>query len=396
MDILLKLFFCVISGGLSLYVLTKLIPKLKNEPLIKHGFTVLYLSAFLYFYKSDQLIQVLALYLSILLILKFLYGNSTFIGSIAILFLYVITLMASLVTSNVSLLLLKKMVDFRAVHLSLNLLPNVLFIVSVLLLIKYYQWVVKTFKKVATANAHFDVRLVVSNILLLSLIILYQKITFVMMVDFTVQGVILTPKTHSIDGYFTTIYFFITVVSLLLLILVNRIFIVDQNLERYKFKAETDLMTGALSREAGLTLLKNEMQHAVQNKTDLTIGYIDVNDLKIVNDRWGHKEGDRLIRMISEIVLSKLREFDSVARLGGDEFLVVFTNCNRLQAQRIWRRITDEFLRANAQGDVQFKISASIGIAQFNPAKHTSLMAFVHEADEEMYAQKKTLKTAKL
>lgn len=396
MDILLKLFFCVISGGLSLYTLTKLIPKLKNESLLKHGFTVLYLSAFLFFYKSDHLIHVLAFYTSILMILKYLYGNTTFIGSIAIVFLYVITLMASMVTSNVSLLLFKESVDFRAVYLNLNLLPNVIFIINVLLLIKYYQWVVKTFKKVATANAHFDVRLVVSNVLLLALIIMYQKITFVNMVDFTVQGVILTPKTQNIDGYFTMIYFFITTMSLVLFILVNRIFIVDQNLERYKFKAETDQMTGALSREAGLTLLKTEMQRAVQNKTDLTIGYIDVNDLKTVNDRWGHKEGDRLIRLISDIVLSKLRDFDSVARLGGDEFLVVFTKCNRLQAQRIWRRITDEFLQANAQGDVQFKISASIGISQFNPIKHTNLMAFVHEADEEMYAQKKILKTTKL
>ena len=396
MDILLKLFFCVISAGLSLYTLTKLIPKLKNESLMKHGFTVLYLSAFLFFYKSDHLLHVLALYTSILMILKYLYGNTTFIGSIAIVFLYVITLMASMVTSNISLLLLKQSVDFRAVFLNLNLLPNVIYIMSFLLLIKYYQWVVKTFKKVATVNAHFDVRLVVSNVLLLSLIIMYQKITFVNMVDFTVQGVILKPKTQNIDGYFTMIYFFITAMSLVLFILVNRIFVVDQNLERYKFKAETDHMTGSLSREAGLTLLKTEMQRAVQNKTDLTIGYIDVNDLKTVNDRWGHKEGDRLIRLISDIVLSKLRDFDSVARLGGDEFLVIFTKCNRLQAQRIWRRITDEFLQANAQGDIQFKISASIGISQFNPAKHTSLMAFVHEADEEMYAQKKILKTTKL
>lgn len=396
MDIFLKLFFCVISGGVSLYTLIKLIPKLKNESILKHGFTVFYLSVFLFFYKSDHILHVLALYTSILIVLKYLYNNTTFIGSIAIVFLYVITLMAALVTSNISLLFFKQIVDFRAVYLNINFLPNLIYVVCVLLLIKYYQWVVKTFKKVASANAHFDVRLVVSNILLLSLILMYQKITFVNMVDFTVQGVILMPKTQNIDGYFTTIYFFITAMSLGLLILVNRIFIVDQNLERYKFKAETDLMTGALSREAGLTLLKTEMQHAIQNKTDLTIGYIDVNDLKVVNDRWGHKEGDRLIRIISDIILSKLRDFDSVARLGGDEFLVVFTNCNRIQAQRIWRRITDEFLRANAQGDVPFKISASIGISQFNPMKHTSLMAFVHEADAEMYAQKNILKASKL
>ena len=136
MDILLKLFFCVISAGLSLYTLTKLIPKLKNESLMKHGFTVLYLSAFLFFYKSDHLLHVLALYTSILMILKYLYGNTTFIGSIAIVFLYVITLMASMVTSNISLLLLKQSVDFRAVFLNLNFLPNLIYFMSVVFFIK--------------------------------------------------------------------------------------------------------------------------------------------------------------------------------------------------------------------------------------------------------------------
>ena len=220
----------------------------------------------------------------------------------------------------------------------------------------------------------------------------YQKLTFFNMVDFSVSGIINAPKSLSFDGYFLLTYCFVTTMSLILVVLINRLFIVDKNLERYKIKAETDVMTGVLSREAGLTHLKTEMSRAIAFKHDLTIAYIDVNDLKVVNDRFGHKEGDKLLRTISDIVQSKLREFDIVARLGGDEFLVVFARCNRGQAQRVWRRITEEFLKVNAEGNFAYKISASAGITQFNPAKHTSLLNFVHEADEEMYSQKKRIK----
>jgi diguanylate cyclase (GGDEF)-like protein len=256
--------------------------------------------------------------------------------------------------------------------------------------------VVSQFKKYAQNNIRLDLVMLLSNLGLFSLVILYQRLTFENMAKFTANGVLRVPNSSAFTGYFLVSFLFVTVMILVLIILVNRTFMVDRNLENYKFKAETDVMTGALSREAGLTHLKSEMARAVRFKYDLTIAYVDINDLKVVNDRWGHKEGDRLIKAISLNIQSSLREFDVVSRLGGDEFLIIFTRCNKQQAQRVWRRITDEFLKVNSVGDYKFKISASVGITQFDAAKHNTLLSFVHEADEEMYAQKKTIKASKL
>ncbi len=396
MDGLIRFIFSLFSALLTLFILHKLIPKLNKHSKLVHGIIVLYLSLFLTFYSYISLLDTLVYYASLILIIKWVYRNSSFVASMSVLILYLITLLGSMVTSNLSLLLFAVKVDYRAVFASGCLNSNILFFLSVYSLLKFYQIIVKVFKKVAGTNFKFDIVMIFSNVFLFGLVFAYQKLTFLYMVAFSARGVINAPKSSGFDGYFLLTYGFVTTMSLILVVLINRLFIVDKNLERYKIKAETDVMTGVLSREAGLTHLKTQMSQAIAFKQDLTIAYIDVNDLKIVNDGYGHKEGDQLLRTISDIIQSKLREFDIVARLGGDEFLVVFTRCNRAQAQRVWRRITEEFLKVNVEGNIAYKISASAGITQFIPTKHTSLLNFVHEADEEMYAQKKKIKESLL
>lgn len=392
MDVLIRFIFSFLSALLTLFIFHKLIPKFNKHSKGKHGIIVLYLSLFLTFYDYTSIVYTLILYASLIMVVKLFYRNTTFVASMSVLIIYLITLLGAMVASNLSLLLFSIKVDYRAIFASGSLKANIVFFLSVYSLIKFYQIIVKVFKKVAGTNFKFDIVMVLSNGIMFTLVFAYQKLTFFNMVDFSVNGIINAPKSHSFDGYFLLTYCFVTTMSLILVVLINRLFIVDKNLERYKIKAETDVMTGVLSREAGLTHLKTEMSHAIAFKHDLTIAYIDVNDLKVVNDKFGHKEGDQLLRTISDIVQSKLREFDIVARLGGDEFLVVFTRCNRAQAQRVWRRITEEFIKVNIEGNFAYKISASAGITQFNPTKHTSLLNFVHEADEEMYHQKKIIK----
>lgn len=392
MEGLTRFIFSMFSALLTVFILHKLIPKFNRHSKLKHGITVLYLSLFLTFYNYASLTHTLVFYASLILIIKLVYRNTTFVASMSVLIVYLMTLLGSMVASNLSLLIFAVKVDYRALFASGSLNANVVFFLSVYSLLKFYQIFVKVFKKVAGTNFKFDIVMILTNVLLFTLVFAYQKITFFNMVDFSASGIINAPKSFSFDGYFLLTYSFVTTMSMILVVLINRLFIVDKNLERYKIKAETDVMTGVLSREAGLTHLKTEMSHAITFKHDLTIAYIDVNDLKVVNDRYGHKEGDQLLRTISDIVQSKLRAFDIVARLGGDEFLVVFARCNRAQAERVWRRITEEFLKVNVEGNFTYKISASVGITQFNPAKHTSLLNFVHEADAEMYGHKKMIK----
>lgn len=398
MDLLLRFLFSLVSASLDCLILMRLIPKLKKENRNKHFVLVGIISIYMTLYNITSIWHTLLFYLVIILYLKVVYNISSFVASMSTVFMYIITLLASMISANISVILLSSKIDYRAIFASGNFNANLVYFFMIFALLKYYQFIVKLFKKTAGSSAKVDMVMVLANIILFTLVISYQRLTFSNMIEFSSQGLLRSLGTgaNAYTSYFLLTYSFISLMSLVLIILINRIFIVDKSLERYKIKAETDVMTGVLSREAGLTHLKSEMSRAVAYKTDLTIAYVDVNDLKLVNDRWGHKEGDKLIKGISDIIQSTLREFDIVARLGGDEFLIVFTRCNKAQAQRVWRRITDEFLRVNMEGHYQFKISASAGITQFNSLKHTNLMSFVHEADGEMYLQKKSIKAARL
>ncbi|OJV62099.1 MAG: hypothetical protein BGO41_01890 [Clostridiales bacterium 38-18] len=396
MDLLIRFLYSLLTGSLMLVVLTRLAPKLKKESKLKHGITVLYLAIMMTRVDLIHLNSVLIFHLGLMLLLRFMYQISSFVSAMSVMLLYLMSIIASMVAANLILLVDGNLLDYRTLYASGNFLANIFYFGGLVTLLSYYRMVVSQFKKYAQNNIRLDLIMLLSNLGLFSLVIIYQRLTFENMAKFTANGVLRVPNSSAFTGYFIVSFLFVTVMILVLIILVNRTFMVDRNLENYKFKAETDVMTGALSREAGLTHLKSEMARAIRFKYDLTIAYVDINDLKVVNDKWGHKEGDRLIKTISMNIQSSLREFDVVSRLGGDEFLIIFTRCNKQQAQRVWRRITDEFLKVNSVGEYKFKISASVGITQFEASKHTTLLSFVHEADEEMYAQKKTIKASKL
>ncbi|MGB3368155.1 MAG: GGDEF domain-containing protein [Acidaminobacteraceae bacterium] len=153
--------------------------------------------------------------------------------------------------------------------------------------------------------------------------------------------------------------------------------------------ADNDALTGVLSREKGLSILKSKILTSKKDNNPLTICFIDINNLKKVNDRFGHEEGDRLIEVVSSTIKYKLRRFDVMCRLGGDEFLIVFDSCSLDDAKASWIRIEKEINKLNDSDKFKFCISVSIGFAEYNKEIHTTIKSFIKEADDEMYRQKK-------
>ncbi|SIQ61043.1 GGDEF domain-containing protein [Halanaerobium kushneri] len=160
-----------------------------------------------------------------------------------------------------------------------------------------------------------------------------------------------------------------------------KIFIEDNN--------EQDLdITAAEVKKA------EEMDKAEENQDSLSIIFIDVNDLKLVNDNFGHQEGDELLQKISDILQHSLRRNDRVVRLGGDEFLLVLPHSNQIEAEKIWLRIRKEFRRATEANKKDYKISASHGAAEYSPDYQKDLEQLINEADNAMYKEKQKIKSA--
>lgn len=118
----------------------------------------------------------------------------------------------------------------------------------------------------------------------------------------------------------------------------------------------------------------------------ITVAYVDLDNFKSVNDRHGHQEGDRALRLASEAMRKHLREGDVVARLGGDEFAVLLPNTSAEQARVALERLRSEVSKA-MQAE-SWPITTSIGAVTF-PEPPAEIDAALRRADERMYEAKR-------
>lgn len=141
--------------------------------------------------------------------------------------------------------------------------------------------------------------------------------------------------------------------------------------------AETDALTGARTRAAGLADLEREIARARRAAGPLATAYIDVVGLKMVNDAQGHAAGDALLQHAVRAIREHLRSYDLIIRMGGDEFLCVMSDATVEIARRRFGAVQAE-LAADATGGCQIKF----GVAQLLP--EDSVMELVTRADAQL------------
>ena len=125
--------------------------------------------------------------------------------------------------------------------------------------------------------------------------------------------------------------------------------------------AETDPLTGARSRAAGLTDLDHELDRCRRTGATLVVVYVDVVGLKILNDTEGHSAGDALLRRVVRVIGEHLRSYDLIIRVGGDEFLLVMSNMTLADARRRFSATSAALAATPAGGEI------STGFAELAP-----------------------------
>lgn len=159
--------------------------------------------------------------------------------------------------------------------------------------------------------------------------------------------------------------------------------------------AVIDPMTGILNRKAGLEYIQKELKIARRRKSSLTLCYIDLDNLKYVNDNFGHREGDRTIRAAVKLMKSTLRETDALCRLGGDEILIVFPDTPMDNTAPVLKRIADLIARRNEKARIPWRLEFSYGLAECPPGGKYSAEELVDIADRNMYKMKMSKKYKK-
>jgi diguanylate cyclase (GGDEF)-like protein len=150
-------------------------------------------------------------------------------------------------------------------------------------------------------------------------------------------------------------------------------------------EARTDHKTGVANARAFQTFAEAEIGRSRRNGSPLSLLYLDIDDFKNVNDRFGHTSGDRMLAAVSHVMRTSVRVNDVVARVGGDEFVALMPETNRFAAAAGARRVRTELGRLTTPDGKP--IHCSIGLATLTSPPR-SVDELIHEADTLMYRAK--------
>lgn len=148
-----------------------------------------------------------------------------------------------------------------------------------------------------------------------------------------------------------------------------------------------DALTGLYNRRHLDDNLQNEAIRASRQHYDLYLLLIDIDNFKVYNDKYGHQQGDRLLKELARIILRSIREnVDSGYRYGGDEFAATILHANPQQALMVAERLRTEYNERNL-----VPTSLSIGIAKLKNSHGTleeDLDDLIRKADQALYLAK--------
>ncbi|HTP43719.1 MAG TPA: GGDEF domain-containing protein [Candidatus Acidoferrum sp.] len=158
--------------------------------------------------------------------------------------------------------------------------------------------------------------------------------------------------------------------------------------EVYKLAA-LDQLTGLYNRRSGEQRLAQEISRAQRHGRPLTVLLLDLDDLKSVNDSYGHAAGDLVIKGFAERLQRAIRGSDLAVRLGGDEFMALLPECRADEVRHVLGRV--EGLELEYQGD-KLRCHFSSGFTDYKPGE--SAAELLKRADDALYANKRSGKAA--
>jgi diguanylate cyclase (GGDEF)-like protein len=163
----------------------------------------------------------------------------------------------------------------------------------------------------------------------------------------------------------------------------------NKDRDRYFYESMRDHLTGLANK----SLFENQLDHAVvaAKRVNSLVGvvYIDLNQFKTINDKWGHKIGDQILQETAKRIETSLREYDVAARLSGDEFAIILmslqtpgdidTQANKFKCDLSFSFNSDKY---------SVDVSAAVGSALY-PTQATTAESLLNVADQSMYKHKR-------
>jgi diguanylate cyclase (GGDEF)-like protein len=152
--------------------------------------------------------------------------------------------------------------------------------------------------------------------------------------------------------------------------------------------ATLDELTGVSNRRGFMLLAQHGLNLCARQRIPASLVFLDLNQFKPINDKFGHAEGDRALIAFADQMRDTFRDSDLFARLGGDEFAVLLTNTSKELAETVIERFRQSLEKHNQETRRGYDISFSYGIVDYDPDTHQTVDALLADGDSLMYKNK--------
>jgi diguanylate cyclase (GGDEF)-like protein len=160
-------------------------------------------------------------------------------------------------------------------------------------------------------------------------------------------------------------------------------------IQRLESDSLEDALTGLYNRRGFLTIGKEYLNLSARNKSRMHLLFLDMDNLKQINDTFGHATGDEAIIRSAEIIKSVFRGSDVKSRLGGDEFAVFPIASSSQGLKAALNRFHEKIAEFNRSGICPFTLSFSAGVAGYDPENPSTIDELLARADKRMYEEKR-------
>lgn len=169
---------------------------------------------------------------------------------------------------------------------------------------------------------------------------------------------------------------------------VSQVILSEQAREELHNLSIVDELTGLYNRRGFSMLATQQLKLARRQKKHLFLLYVDLDDLKRINDSLGHQEGDAAITAVARILKKSFRKSDIIGRQGGDEFTVLMIDTTE-EIDKRQHQLQQNLADYNRSEAGRCQLSLSVGVAHFDPGAPCSLTELIARADRHMYKEKR-------
>jgi len=155
-----------------------------------------------------------------------------------------------------------------------------------------------------------------------------------------------------------------------------------------RYLALTDDLTCLFNRRGFFAAATQQLKMAQRNGQSLLLLFCDVDNLKKINDTYGHHEGDLALIRVADVLEQSFRGSDILSRLGGDEFVALASETSNQTQEVLLRRLEKNLKKASAT-ESRYPLTLSVGVARFDPKCAVTLGELMVQADKAMYEKKR-------